>query len=128
MNEITGEVTVKVAGETYRLHLGMIGIAELQKEYGQHLEPITNMDLEEGQLPDFGVMIRVVDLALDRHHPKHDKYLADDILRADPSVFITLMDAAFPKPDAETLAAAEARAKAGGKSRKSAGKKPPARR
>ncbi|SCY61525.1 hypothetical protein [Paracoccus tibetensis] len=128
MNAITGEVVVTARGETYRLCLGMIGLAQLQKEYGQHLGPITDLDLKEGELPDFSVMVRVVDLALDRYHPEHDKWVADDILREDLSTFLRLVEGAFPEPDPEVVAAVEARTKAAEKGRKSAKKKPPARR
>jgi hypothetical protein len=53
----------------------------LQDEYGQNLEPI--LAIKDGELPHFGVCLRVVELALQRYHPDAGPDVADDILTQD---------------------------------------------
>lgn len=113
MAQITGEITATLAGTTYQLCLGMRGIAKLQQEYGQQLDPITKLDPETEELPDFGVMLRIMELALERHHPDADAWIADDLIRQDAAVVFRLIEAAFPS--AEDGDAAE---KPAGKKRK----------
>jgi hypothetical protein len=100
-----GEVDVEHGGKTYTLRLTMRGVAALQDEFGQNLDPI--LSLKSGQLPHFGVCLRVVELALQKHHPDATKDLADDILSDDMGVFARVIAAAFPQPDAAASGGAE---------------------
>ena len=101
MAKMLGEVNVSVGSETYCLRLTMRGIATLQDEYGQNLEPI--LGLKEDQLPHFGVCLRVVELALQRYHPDAGPEVADDILTQDMGIFGQLMEAAFPQAEAQAV-------------------------
>lgn len=108
MAKMLGEVNVSVGGESYCLRLTMRGIAALQDEYGQNLEPI--LGIKEGELPHFGVCLRVVELALHRHHPDAGPEVADDILTQDMGIFGELMQAAFPQADAQAVEGKKIRA------------------
>lgn len=99
MAKMLGEVNVSVGGESYCLRLTMRGIATLQDEYGQNLEPI--LALKKGELPHFGVCLRVVELALQRYHPEAGPDVADDILTQDMAIFGTLLEAAFPQAEVQ---------------------------
>ena len=94
MAQITGVVTAAHGGTEYSLILGMAGLARLQQEYGKDLAPLMAM-FEEGQMPDFAVLLRVTELALQRHHPEADSHLADDLLAADITVAVRVINAAF---------------------------------
>ncbi|MBK4216135.1 hypothetical protein JJJ17_09375 [Paracoccus caeni] len=98
MSAITGEVTVKHAGKTYRLYLGIRGIGHLQQEFGADLAPLfkDDTDLDAGVPPEMTPLLRVVELALSRHHTDADDYLADDLLAADMSLPGKLIAAAIP--------------------------------
>lgn len=93
-----GEIDVDHNGKVYSLRLTMRGLASLQDEFGHNLDPI--LSLKPGQLPHFGVCLRVVELALQKHHPDATKDLADDILSDDMGVFARVIAAAFPQPEA----------------------------
>lgn len=97
MTNPMGELTVTVGGKEYNLRLTMRSIAVLQQEYGQELAPV--LGLAPGALPDFGVCLRVVDLALRKHHPDLEGDVADDILTQDMTIFGRLIQAAFPQPE-----------------------------
>ncbi|ABN75749.1 hypothetical protein Rsph17029_0636 [Rhodobacter sphaeroides ATCC 17029] len=84
-----------VGGRAVTLHLGMRGLGKLQDEFGQQLEPILGA-FEEQRLPHFGAIVRVVEVALERHHPEAGSDLADDIVAEHPQVFAQLLEAAFP--------------------------------
>jgi hypothetical protein len=100
MAKMLGEVDVSVGGKEYCLRLTMRGIATLQDEFGQGLEPILN--IKPGELPHFGVCLRVVELALKRHHPDATADDADDILTQDMAIFGKVIEAAFPVPEDDT--------------------------
>jgi hypothetical protein len=100
MSQIMGEInTTTPDGTHYRLWLTMRAVATLQDEFGQDLAPIVN--LREGDLPHFGACLRVVELALKRHHPDAGPDIADDLFSADPTLFGRLIQAAFPPSVAE---------------------------
>lgn len=99
MAKMLGEIDVNVGGESYCLRLTMRGIATLQDEYGKNLEPI--LALKKNELPHFGICLRVVELALHRHHPDAGPDVADDILTQDMTIFGTLLEAAFPQAEVE---------------------------
>ncbi|WP_411839246.1 hypothetical protein [Paracoccus sp. ME4] len=94
MAQITGVVTAVHDGTEYSLILGMSGLARLQEEYGKDMAPIVAM-FEEGEMPDFAVLLRVTELALQRHHPEGGRELADDLLTADITVPVRVINAAF---------------------------------
>ncbi|AZV00202.1 hypothetical protein pben1_p45 [Paracoccus phage vB_PbeS_Pben1] len=101
MADFTGEVIAKVGGQEYRLALGLRGIARLQEEYGANLDPIQGMGQAEGDLPDFSVLLRIVDVALERHHPEVAGDVAEQLLAADMSLPGKLLTAAFPDQKSE---------------------------
>jgi hypothetical protein len=110
MAKMLGDLTVSVGGQEYCLRLTMRGIATLQDEFGQNLEPILNV--KAGQLPHFGVCLRVVELALKRYHPEAGPEVADDILSEDMMIFGRLLDTAFPAVEGDVDA--EKKVKAAG--------------
>jgi hypothetical protein len=101
----TGEVDVQHNGKTYTLHLTMRGVAQLQKEFGQNLGPI--LEVKPGEMPDFDVLLRVIEIALHKRHRDEEGDLADEILSADMGVFARVIAAAFPQPDAAAPSEAE---------------------
>ena len=101
MANVTGIIETKHAGATYRLTLGMSGLARLQEEYGKGLEPLIAM-AAGGEAPDFAVLLRVTQVALERFHPDADPYLADDLLAADVGIAVAVMNAAFAGLQAAT--------------------------
>jgi hypothetical protein len=145
MAEITGEITATFGGTSYRLVLGMRGLALLQAEYGLDLAPILGNpgeappeDPAEGvdpaeaaepdaaqaaqRLPDIGALIRVVEVSLARYHPNADPYLGSDLLQADMSLAPRLIFAAIPQGDEDAApapppVARQARVAAVGKSK-----------
>ncbi|MFN3275447.1 MAG: hypothetical protein ACK41U_12305 [Paracoccus sp. (in: a-proteobacteria)] len=94
MAQITGIVTVRHAGKDYSLMLGMSGLAKLQQDYGKDLAPLVAM-FEEKVMPDFAVLLRVTQIALERFHPDADDWLADDMLQHDFSVGARVIREAF---------------------------------
>lgn len=115
MSEITGEVTAKLGGKTYRLYLGMRGIGQLQQEFGKDLAPIMEaaggMPEADGDgaatttsLPDLHALIRVVEVSLSRFHSDEtDEYLAGDLLQADIGLAPRLIFAAIPQASDDTV-------------------------
>lgn len=101
MAKMLGEVDVSVGSKNYCLRLTMRGIATLQDEYGQNLSPI--LGIKDGELPHFGVCLRVVELALQRYHPDAGPDIADDILTQDMAIFGQILEAAFPQSDGQAL-------------------------
>ncbi|WP_111559464.1 hypothetical protein [Paracoccus sediminilitoris] len=126
MAQLTGIIEAKHAGATYRLTLGMSGLARLQEEYGKGLEPLIAM-AQEGQAPDFAVLLRVTQVALERFHPDADPYLADDLLAADVGIAVAVMSAAFAGLQAATPGKAGG-ATASGKATAPRGKAKPGKR
>lgn len=97
MASFTGEVIAKLGDEEYCLALGLRGVAKLQEQYGANLDPIHNLGQEEGELPDFSVLLRIVDVALERHHPDAPGDVAEMLLAADMALPGKLLTAAFPE-------------------------------
>lgn len=98
MAQINGVVQVRHGGKSYSLILGMSGLAKLQREYDQSLSIFQEME-EEGKVPDFGALLRVVEIGLERFHGDADPYLADDLMRAKPELPVELVNAAFATMD-----------------------------
>jgi hypothetical protein len=94
MASIVGEVAVKADGKTWTQRLSLRGLATLQDEYGTDLQQI--IGIEAGAIPHFGAILRVIELALKKHHPEATPDDAEAILTADLSVFGRVIEAAFP--------------------------------
>lgn len=99
MAKAIGEVIISAGGKEYTLRLTMRSLAILQDEFGQDLAPI--IGLKPGQMPHFGICLRMVELALQKHHADvASPVLADDILTGDMAVVGRLIEAAFPDASA----------------------------
>ena len=95
-----GEITASLGDRDYVLRLTMRSLAALQDEFGQELKPI--MGLAEGELPSFKACLRLVELALQKHHPDAGPDVADDILTAEMDIIARLIEAAFPDAGAKS--------------------------
>lgn len=93
--QITGEIIASFEGREYRLMLGLRGIARLQEEYGADLAPLSEMG-ESDSMPDMNVLLRVVDIALMRHHDDVGEDVAEGLLMQDMNLPGKLLAAAFP--------------------------------
>lgn len=99
-DQITGEVSVRFEGKEYTLMLGPRGIGKLQKEYGRRLEPL--MEMGQGDdLPDVNVLLRVVDIGLERHHADATEDVAEGLLMGDWGLPGRLIAGAFPTVEGE---------------------------
>lgn len=127
MSQITGVVTVRHKDKDYSLMLGMSGLAKLQQEYGKDLAPLVAM-FEEKVMPDFAVLLRVTQIALERYHPDVNAWLADDLLQNDFSVGARVISEAFEQLQKATPAAARKGAASGNVAKPRAKKAKPARR
>lgn len=99
MKNPQGFLNVEARGETFTLHLGFSGIAALQQKHGADF--ITKMqpppEAAPGWMPDVGVLCDLILEALQRHHGDvADRWLADDVLAANPEVASEIFEAAFP--------------------------------
>lgn len=95
-----GEVTMEANGETYRLHLGMSVLADLQEEFGERLEALLKIPDPNGALPDLKVVHAVFAAALQRHHGDVvDRWLVDDIIAQNEAAWIKLLRGSAPEPD-----------------------------
>lgn len=94
MSQITGVVTAQHDGKAIRLILGMTGLAQLQVEYGKDLGPLVAM-FEDKSMPDFSVLLRATQVALERFHGDADPYLADDLLAQDLTIAVRVINLAF---------------------------------
>lgn len=114
MADFTGEIRASVGETEYRLMLGLRGMAQLQTEYGVDLKPIMSMGDDKDQVPDISVLLRVVDISLERHHPDVDDTVAEALLMQDMTLPGQLIGAAFPsvQQDATVGKTAAGKAKA----------------
>ncbi|WP_417585136.1 hypothetical protein [Pelagibacterium sp.] len=100
----TGEMRVTAKGKSYRLHLGMSVLADLQEQYGERLEAILSPpDPADGDekpnLPDLKVMHAVFLGALQRYHAAEaDRWLVDDIIAENENAWGKLLTASSPDP------------------------------
>jgi len=101
MENLTGEISVQHQGQDYLLMLGLRGVAKLQAKYGKNLDVIRTADAGVEELPDLGVYLDIVDIALERYHPDADPAIADQLLAADMSLPGLLLAAAFPSADGD---------------------------
>lgn len=95
MAKVIGDLPIKVGEEQFTLHLGFRSIATLQDEFGRDLKPIMEA-FEDGELPDFRAIVRIVEVSLTRYHPDAGPDVADAIMAENPTVFVDLISAAFP--------------------------------
>ncbi|MCW1932611.1 hypothetical protein [Pararhodobacter zhoushanensis] len=94
---------VQLGEKTYKLHMGMSSIADLQEKHGQDalekLEPPVGAG--KSWVPNMRIVTDVVLIALQRHHEDEaDKYLVDDLIAANPNLFTDLMTAMNPEQKA----------------------------
>lgn len=117
MAKVVGDLSVKAGGKDYVLHLGFRALGTLQDELGRDLAPIMSA-FEEGGLPNFGVLVRVIEVALVRYHPGVGPEVADAVLAENPTCFADLLVTAFP--DAAAEAGTEGAPARAGKKRRAA--------
>lgn len=107
MAGLTGEITAVLGNSSYRLVLGLRGIAELQRDYGNNLQGImgdrpagadAGDEAKEAVLPDFDAFMQVVKVSLRRFHPEYaeDLDVVEGLLAQDWSLPGRLIAAAFP--------------------------------
>jgi|GEM_PF-1279395 len=108
MESLTGEIGVQHGGQQYSLMLGLRGIAKLQAKYGKDLAVIRHADAAAEELPDLGVYLDIVDIALERHHPDATPALGEQMLMADMALPGRLLAAAFPSADVDAAKTAKA--------------------
>lgn len=98
---------VRVGDAEYCLRLTMRSLAILQEEYGQ-TSLLQLFGGEKGELPNFGACLRMIELALRKHHPDAGPDVADEIFTGDQTVVGRIIGAAFP--DAEVGAGGKGKA------------------
>lgn len=92
MAALTGELIERFDGRDIRLRLTMRSLATLQDEHGgAAIEGIIG-----GAAPSLSACIRLVELALQKHHADEAYDLADELFTADPEIVVRLVNAAFP--------------------------------
>lgn len=97
MADITGEMIETFGGREYTLRLTMRGIAALQAKHGKNIGGL--LDGTAGDIPDFGPLLDLVSLALQKGHamtPEEADALADDLLTADPQIVGRIVSSTFP--------------------------------
>lgn len=95
-----GEVTMQANDKTFRLHLGMSVLADLQERFGDRLEAILKAPEPDGPLPDLAVIHAVFSASLERYHGDVvDRWLVDDIIAQNEAAWIKLLQGSAPEPD-----------------------------
>lgn len=95
-----GELRLKAGGKTYRLHLGMSVIADLQEEFGDRLESV--LAPAGDKLPDLKVMHAVFLGALQRYHAEEaDRWLVDDLIAENQDAWARLVTASSPDSEGD---------------------------
>jgi len=109
MSDVTGTVRATLSGAEYTLRLTMRGLAQLQSEFGKDLGGLLSGGFKSGDMPDFTIPLRVVEVALLRGMPDLQadrvKDIADDLLTGDQGLVARLMVAAFPDAAADAAQA-----------------------
>lgn len=97
MADATGTVHQEFGGKTYELRLTMRSIAALQEKYGNSVAGL--LDGTAGEIPNFGALLDLVSLALQRGS-KIDSAdaddLADEMMSEDTEIVGRIITAAFP--------------------------------
>lgn len=99
MSNVTGAVRVEANGQEYQLWLSFSGLAVLQERHGQdvlqRLAPPE--DAPKNWMPELAIVRDLVIEALQRYHEEEaDRWLADDILAAQPDILERLVSGSFP--------------------------------
>lgn len=103
MAEIIGQVLAEFEGKTYTLRLTNRKIALLQSEFGRDFMAGLQVDTDKGEMPDFGICLRVIELSLGNQIEGADTDLADELMSADQSLIGKVFAAAFPSPQIDTI-------------------------
>jgi len=100
MADITGTLRATLGGAEYTLRLTMRGIAMLQSEFGPDLGGLLSGKFQDGAIPDFNIVLRVVEVALAKGMPDLTadrlREIADDLVTSDQTIVARIMQAAFP--------------------------------
>jgi hypothetical protein len=100
MADVTGTVRATLGQNEYTLRLTMRGLATLQGEFGADLGGLLSGKVAEGAIPDFNIMLRVVEIALAKGMPDMTadrvRDVADDLVTDDQTILERIMQAAFP--------------------------------
>ena len=99
MANVTGAVDVVARGKSYCLWLSFSGLAELQAKHGNGFIAKLDKpeDAPEDWLPDFAVLADMIWESLQRFHSvEADRWLVDDIWKAEPEIATRLFAASFP--------------------------------
>ncbi|MER5171588.1 hypothetical protein [Thioclava kandeliae] len=106
MSRFLGEVTAIAGGQSFKLRLDMLAMANLEDRWGENVLQVM-ADIEGGKRSKmFRNLIDVVEVCLMRHHPDAGEMVAADILSEDPGVVDKLFSAASPKASEASAAAA----------------------
>lgn len=101
MSDITGTVHHQFAGREYELRLTLGGVSKLQAKHGLDVGGMLSADgANDHKIPDFGIMIDIVAIALEKGGSCADVDqwdLADDMLTGDKSLAARILQAAFPE-------------------------------
>ena len=94
-----GVISMQVDGASYRLHLGMSVLADVQAEHGQAFDALVAGEVKG--LPDLRMVHAIFSGALLRHHPDKaaDAYFVDDLIAQNPGALGVLMAASSPPAD-----------------------------
>lgn len=98
MGELTGKYTVTVNDTEYTLFLGFSGLAEMQDRHGQDfLTKLVPPDgADEGWMPPIAIVRDIVLESLQRFHGEEaDRWLADDIMNANPDQVGEMIQVSF---------------------------------
>lgn len=99
MAMMTGEISARLGDAEYTLLLSMRGVSKLQAEFGDDF--LQQLQSANDKLPPMDLCLRVVEIALDRHHKGADiAGIADDLLTADLGLVRRIFEATFPSDEA----------------------------
>jgi hypothetical protein len=101
MSNPQGIVSMQVDGASYRLHLGMSVMAEVQEKYGKHFDDLMDGTLEG--MPNLWMLHAMFSGALRRFHPDKAENIefVDDLIAQNKDALATLITGASPEPSAE---------------------------
>lgn len=97
MADVTGALHHEFAGKTYTLRLTMAGIAALQDKHGNDLGGLLTGGTQG--IPPFALLIDIVIEALvkgEKMQRDEAEELADDLLTADQTLAVRILNASFP--------------------------------
>lgn len=113
MSNPTGVITMEARGKSWRLHLGMSVLADLQEKFGERFEAVFT-PRKGGKMPDLAVVHAVFLGALQRYHEDEaDRWLVDDLIAENQNAWGQLITASSPESDGQE-AEAKGKKKAAG--------------